>query len=118
MSYYGNDNAPNCGCYLSEPLPWCIERIIVPQLNAGAYKAEITDHHDNKYVTDLVLGAIETDTLPKGFFSPFAGSYKLMIFNIEDLMEPVHFGFGSETYNCIYLRFQDTTPVSDEAEIR
>jgi hypothetical protein len=99
-------------------LPWCIDRILVPQLSGGAYKAEITDHHDNKYVTDLVMGAIETDRLPMGLLSPFAGSYKLRIFSVEDLMEPVHFVFGSDTYNCIYLRFQDTTPAEDEAEIR
>lgn len=123
MSYYAQTEGPYCGCYIAKPLPWCVESILIPQLNNGAtYRAEITDHFNTKYIVDGIMvvnskGHLDTNTLPDGLLTPFAGSYVLKVYNSQDLDTPVHFVFDADTYECILLKFQDVIPTVEEAEI-
>lgn len=123
MSYYGQTEDPSCGCYIAEYLPWCIEAILIPQLSTGvSYRAEITDHFNNKHVVDNIAvvggkGVLELADLPEGLFTPFGGAYILKVYTMADLTVPYNFVFGADTYNCILLKFQDMTPLVEEAEI-
>ena len=116
MSCCESENDSECGCYLAKKLSWCVETILVPQIGSGTYVAEITDHHDNKYTTELVDKKIVVADLPEGLFSPYAGSYELRVL-LDGVGDPYEFTFDAEAYTCITLRFQDSFPVIEEGEI-
>jgi hypothetical protein len=124
MSYYVNDSDLVCGCYVALPLPWCCESIKIPQLNTGAtFKAVITDHFNIQYEQDSIAivdgyATIDVTELPMGFFNPYSGSYKLQVFNELDLVTPVNFVFGANSYDCIQLTFKEIIPVPTTAEIQ
>lgn len=107
-------------CYLANPLPWCVETIVIPQLTVGAYQAEITDHHENGYIMVGIdeNGIIDVSNLADGLFNPF-GTYTLKVFNIDDPVLPQQFVFQFEcgTFDCIYMTFQDISPIPDSATI-
>lgn len=121
MAYYGTESEAECGCYTAYPLPWCIGTLVIPQLNLGAtYKAVIEDHFGNMFEVVGIAsnGRIATDVLVDGLLNPFAGSYKMKVYNEADLDTPFNFTFNGKTYNCLLLTFKDIEPVPTSAEIR